>query len=128
MAGRSVLLVGLEPELIDFSQPDYARFPGLDAGKVRAALRADEARLRDLGYDAQTCLTDLGDTAEATLRAHLGRQRFDAVMIGAGVRMIPGQTRLFEMIVNLVREHAPHAKLCFNTQPSDTAEAVQRWV
>jgi len=34
---------------------------------------------------------------------------------------------LFEKLINLVHEHAPGAKICFNTTPADTAEAVQRW-
>ena len=36
--------------------------------------------------------------------------------------------RLFEKIVNLVLIHAPHARICFNTTPADTVEAVQRWI
>jgi hypothetical protein len=35
---------------------------------------------------------------------------------------------LFEKLINVVHQNAPTAKLCFNTKPSDTAEAVQRWV
>jgi hypothetical protein len=35
---------------------------------------------------------------------------------------------LFERLVNAVHEHAPRARLCFNTRPDDTAEAVKRWV
>jgi hypothetical protein len=35
---------------------------------------------------------------------------------------------LFEKIVNLVLVHAPQARICFNTNPADTAEAVRRWI
>jgi hypothetical protein len=31
-------------------------------------------------------------------------------------------------LINVVHQHAPHAKLCFNTLPGDTAAAVKRWV
>jgi hypothetical protein len=31
---------------------------------------------------------------------------------------------LFEKLINMVHEHAPQAKLCFNTKPSGTAQAV----
>ena len=34
---KSVLIVGLDPALIDFSQPGYA--PGMDAAKVLAGLK-----------------------------------------------------------------------------------------
>ena len=128
MAAKSVLIVGLQPKLIDFSLPDYAAFPGLDAAKVQSALDADEARLNSLGYDAQLCLTDFGETAESVVRDHLKRKKFDCVLIGAGVRTIGKNFILFEKLVNAVHEHAPQAKICFNTKPSDTAEAVQRWV
>ena len=125
---KSVLVIGLQPTLIDFSAPDYAAFPGLDAAKVLAALKADEERLNSLGYDVQMCLTDFGETAEAVAIDHLKRKRFDCVLIGAGVRTIPKNFILFEKLINVVHEHAPQAKLCFNTKPSDTAEAVQRWI
>jgi hypothetical protein len=35
---------------------------------------------------------------------------------------------LFERLLNLVHARAPGAKICFNSNPGDTAEAVQRWV
>jgi hypothetical protein len=35
---------------------------------------------------------------------------------------------LFETIINLVHALAPEARICFNTTPADTAEAVQRWI
>ncbi len=127
-AKKSVLVIGLQPTLIDFSAPDYAGFPGLDAAKVLAALKADEDRLNSLGYDVQLCLTDFGETAEAVVLDHLKRKRFDCVLIGAGVRTIPKNFILFEKLINVVHAHAPQAKVCFNTKPSDTAEAVQRWI
>ena len=125
---KTVLIVGLEPELIDFSSPDFAAFPGLNAAKVRSALEADAAKLKSLGYEAEMCLTDFGATAEATLRDHLRRQRFDCVLIGAGVRAVPSNLLLFEKLINVVHNSAPHAKICFNTKPDDTAAAIQRWI
>src|SRR5262245_59468321 len=35
---------------------------------------------------------------------------------------------LFEKLINVIHEHAPQAKICFNTLPSDTADAVKRWL
>jgi len=125
---RSVLLIGLEPTLIDFSDPTYAAFSGLDAQKVRAALDADRATLVALGYDADLCLTDFGETAGAVVEEWLARKTYDCVLIGAGVRTVPRHFALFERLINVLHEHAPGAKLCFNTRPDDTAEAVKRWV
>lgn len=125
---KSVLIIGLEPTLIDFSDPDFAAFPGMDAAKVLAGLKAAEDSLTQLGYDVRLCLTDFGETAESVVQDTLERKRFDCVLIGAGIRMIAAHTVLFEKLVNVVHAYAPHSKLCFNTRPTDTAEAVQRWL
>jgi hypothetical protein len=123
---KSVLVIGLDPTLIDFSQPGYA--PGLDATKVLAGLKASEEELARLGYRVQVCLTDFGETAGAVVQHRLGKERFDCVLIGAGVRANPSNFLLFEKLINVVHEHAPQARICFNTLPSDTAAAVQRWL
>ena len=123
---KSVLLIGLDPTLIDFSQPGYAE--GMDATKVLAGLKSSEDELTRLGCSVQMCLTDFGETAEAVVQSQLKQKRFDCILIGAGVRTVPSNFLLFEKLVNVVHEHAPQAKLCFNTKPSDTAEAVQRWL
>jgi len=119
---KSVLVIGLDPTLIDFSQPGYA--PGMDATKVLAGLKSSEDELTRLGYSVQMCLTDFGDTAEAVVQSVLKQKRFDCILIGAGVRTNPSNFILFEKLINVVHEHAPQAKLCFNTLPSDTAAAV----
>jgi DNA-binding LacI/PurR family transcriptional regulator len=125
---KSVLVIGLEPTLIDFSSPDYAAFPGLDAAKVMAGLKAAEESLTQQGYDVQLCLTDFGESAEATVRAQLEKKRYDCIVIGAGVRTIPANFLLFEKLINVVHSYASQAKICFNTKPTDTVEAVQRWI
>ena len=94
----------------------------------RAGLEKDVQRLRDLGYNADWLLIDRGETAEAVASAALQSNTFDCVLIGAGIRTVPPLFLLFQRLVNLVHEQAPHAKICFNTRPEDTAESVQRWV
>ncbi len=125
--GKSVLVIGLDPTLIDFSAPGYAD-TGMDAAKVLSGLKSSEDELTRLGYSVQMCLTDFGETAEAVVQSQLKRKRFDCILIGAGIRTIPSNFILFEKLINVVHEHAPQAKLCFNTKPSDTAEAVRRWL
>ena len=58
---KSVLVIGLDPALIDFSEPFYA--PGMDAIKVLAGLKSCEDELIAVGYSVQMCLTDFGETA-----------------------------------------------------------------
>ncbi|HLJ62475.1 MAG TPA: hypothetical protein VKT70_00090 [Stellaceae bacterium] len=57
----------------------------------------------------------------------LTARSYDYVLIGAGLRVPPSQMLLFEKIINLVHARAPRAKICFNTNPGDSVEAVQRW-
>jgi hypothetical protein len=121
-----VLVVGLDPALIDFSKPGYA--PGMTAAKVLAGIKLSEDGLARLGYSAKTCLTDFGETAETVVQDQLQQQRFDCVMIGAGVRSNPRNFLLFEKLINVVHQHAPQARLCFNQMPHDIADAVQRWL
>ena len=125
-AEKSVLVIGLDPALVDFSQPGYA--PGMDATKVLAGIKSSEEELTRLGYSVKTCMTDFGETAEAVVQRALEQNRFACVLIGAGVRSNPSNFILFEKLVNVVHEHASQAKLCFNTLPSDTAAAVKRWI
>jgi len=123
---KSVLVIGLDPALIDFSQPGYP--PGMNTAKVLAGLKSSEEELTRLGYIAQTCMTDFGETAEAVAQSQLKQRPWDCVLIGAGVRTVPSNFMLFEKLVNVVHEYAPQAKLCFNQLPHDIPEAVKRWV
>ena len=127
-ARRSALIIGIDPALIDFSSPDFAAAPGMNAAKVMAGLNAAVEGMRAIGYDAHLCLTDFGQTAGAVVTAQLQRRQFDCVLIGAGVRVAPSNFILFEKLINVVHEHAPRSKICFNTKPSDTLEALQRWM
>jgi hypothetical protein len=113
VAKTSVLIVGLEPSLIDFSDPAYGA-SGLNAAKIRAGFEADEAHLNELGYDAELCLIDFGETAETVLRERLAKQSFDCVMVGAGVRLIAQNTFLFEKLVNIV--HAVSGISAYETE------------
>ena len=120
---KVVLAIGIDPSLVEFSA-----FPGLTAELVRNYIDAQIERLRALGFDVDSCLIDLGDTAEAVAAMALRAKRFDCVVIGAGLREPAERLLLFEKIVNLVHIHAPQAAICFNTTPADTADAVRRWI
>jgi hypothetical protein len=121
---KKVLLIGLDPKVVD-----YAALPThLDEPTLRAGLDKDVHKLRDLGYQADWLLIDRGESAQAVVSAKLQSDTFDCILIGAGIRTVPPLFLLFEKLVNVVHEKAPRAKICFNTQPDDTAQSVQRWV
>ncbi|WFU72228.1 hypothetical protein [Bradyrhizobium sp. CB2312] len=120
---KRVLAIGIEP-----GNADYDAFPQLTPELVRNYIEAQLLRLRDLGFEVTSCLIDLDATAEAAVTAALRDERFDCIVIGAGLREPKERLLLFEKVLNLVHCLAPDAAICFNTTPADTAEAVQRWI
>jgi hypothetical protein len=120
---KRVLAIGMDPAFADFSA-----FPNLTPELVRNYIDAQIDQLRAFGFDTTSCLIDLGDTAESVVTETLKSRSFDCVVIGAGLREPKLQLLLFEKILNLVHTLAPDAKICFNTNPSDTLEAVRRWI
>ena len=117
-----VVLIGWNPEVVD-----YSKWPGLTAEKLTAALESDRNKLNDLGYDATLLFIDDAETAFNVVIEALKQEHYNCVLIGAGVRTVDEHFIVFERLVNAVHEAAPNAKICFNTNPSDTAAAVQRW-
>ncbi|MBH5370324.1 hypothetical protein [Bradyrhizobium glycinis] len=120
---KRVLAIGIEP-----GNANYNTFPQLTPELLRDYIEAQLLRLRDLGFEVTSCLIDLDATAEAGVVAALRDERFDCIVIGAGLREPRERLLLFEKVLNLVHRLAPDAAICFNTTPADTAEAVQRWV
>jgi hypothetical protein len=116
----TVLALGLDPTVVELIDA-----PGLTPERVRSFIEAQLERVRQHGYDVVTCMVDGGETADAVTRACLAAHRFDVVMIGAGLRA-PERVLLFERLLNLVHAHAPTARICFNTTPADSLEAIQR--
>jgi hypothetical protein len=131
MTKKKVLLIGIDPKLIDFSKNTTAA-TGWDANRVQTAGQDANKRLMELGYEVQSCLiVDLGETtAESVVSDILLREKFDCIMIGAGIRALPQHTLMFEKIINTIHQKAPPSstKICFNTNPNDTVEAVLRWI
>lgn len=125
IAKKKVLFLGIDPKLIDVN---LATTTGWDANRLKAAAQEAKNKLTEAGYEVQNCLVDLGETAESAVSDTLSREKFDCIMIGAGVRILPQHTVLFEKIINAIHQKAPpSSKICFNTDPIDTVEAVLRW-
>ena len=126
MGKARVLLIGLDPAVVDFSR---VPIPGLTVEKLTASLNAEVARLTALNYTVRMLYTDTGATAEAVVTQALKQGSYDCIMIGAGVRIVSDHFLLFEKLINVVHANVPAStRICFNTHPGDTTEAVQRWV
>jgi hypothetical protein len=125
---KNVLVIGIDPKCIDFSSPEFSTMPGLTKEKVFAGITNAVDALNKSGYEAKACWIDLGETAKEVIKQDLQKKTFDAVVIGAGIRKPDSNFMLFERIINIVHKYAPDASICFNTVPTDTIQAVQRWV
>ena len=123
MSNKSILLIGLKPEVVDFN-----KWPHLSIEKLNTAFKEIIDQLENLGYDAELCLTDLGETALKVVQAKLEETNYAVVVIGAGVRTDPDLLELFEAVINQIHESSPKSKIAFNSNPDDTVEAVQRWI
>jgi hypothetical protein len=123
-----VLLVGYEPESVDFSNP--ALLPGITAEKIRAGVAVALKQMIDRGWQGDVCYIRPDGTAEQTVTRHLAsiNANYDCVVIGAGVRLPPQSLADFEAVVNAIHRAAPGAAIAFNTRPDDSADAAARWL
>lgn len=119
-----ILFVGQKPETVDFSDP--ALPPGFDADKINAGIAIAVEKIRERGWQGDTCMITPDAAGSAMLETALRGAVFDCVVIGGGLRLPPKSLALFETVVNLVHRAAPDAAIAFNTRPEDTAEAAAR--
>ena len=123
----TAIQIGLDPDVIDCSSPDFAQFPGLSTEKLRAANNDNVAALHAAGYDVDNCLIDFGQAGSDKARQWLEAKRYDAVLIGAGVRLVAGNTLLFESIVNAAHTTQPGCRFVFNRAAVPTPDDIRRW-
>jgi hypothetical protein len=123
----TAIQIGLDPDAIDYSSSDFAQFPGLSKEKLRAANDDNMAALRAAGYHVDNCLIDFGDAGADKARQWLEAKRYDAVLIGAGLRLVAANTLLFEAIVNAAHVSQPDCRFVFNRAAVATPDDICRW-
>jgi len=121
-----VLLVGFDPEAVDYTDP--ALPPGMNAEKVRAGIAVAVKQFTDRGWEVDLGYIRPDESAGPTVESQLASKKYDCVVIGAGVRLPPRQLAIFEAVVNAVHRAAPRATIAFNTRPDDSADAASRWL
>jgi hypothetical protein len=120
----SILFVGQKPETVDFTDPSLP--PGFNADKINAGIAIALEKIRERGWQGDTCMITPDAAGSAMLATALRGAAYDCVVIGGGLRLPPKGLGLFETVVNLVHKAAPNAAIAFNTRPEDTAEAAAR--
>jgi hypothetical protein len=120
-----VLSIGIHPRSLHYSTlPD-----DFDEATLTALIERGNAALRDAGFSFVPCLVDSSpEAAEQQIRNQLQDTQFGLAMIGGGIRLMPENTELFERIVNVLHEVSPGIRLCFNTAPDNTVDALRRWI
>ena len=121
-----VLLLGYDPETVDFSDP--ALPPGMTVEKVNAGMAVALKQFAERGWDGDVGLIRPDETAGPETERLVASKSYDCVVIGGGVRLPPRGLALFETVINAVRKAAPGAAIAFNTRPDDSADAAARWL
>ena len=121
-----VLLLGYDPETVDFSDP--ALPSGMTAEKVHAGIAVAMKQFADRGWEGDLGYIRPDETAGPAVERLLAAKNYDCVVIGAGVRLPPKGLALFEVVINAVHKFAPGAAIAFNTTPHDSADAAGRWL
>ena len=121
-----ILLLGLDPESVDFSDP--ALPPGMTAEKVHAGIAVAMKGFTERGWESDVCFIRPDENAGPTVERQLFSTNYDCVVIGGGVRLPPRNLALFEVVIDAIRKAAPRAAIAFNTRPDDSADAAARWV
>lgn len=123
---KRILSIGIDPYTLDFPLPGFP--PGFDADTIDRGMKSEKAKLDAQGYPTDIYLIDSKNWDLQPLEQLLQTTPFAAIVIGAGIRVMPAYFLLFEKLINCLHEHAPTARIVFNTNPTDSAEAVGRWV
>ena len=100
----------------------------MTAEKIHAGVKVALAEMTGRGWIAENCFINPDETAVPTVEHRLTGDRYDCVVVGAGVRLPPSRLALFEALVNAVRRAAPHTAIAFNSRPEDTGAAAAHWI
>lgn len=123
---KKILIIGMDPHTIDFTNPEIPQ--GLTIEIIEKGAKATLEKLYSIGYSAEHFLIETGATGLSNLAKQLNEENYDGIVIGNGIRSITSNFILFEQIINVVHTNAPKSKIIFNTLPSNTDEAVKRWL
>jgi hypothetical protein len=125
---NKILILGMDPTLVDFQATQFDGAPNLSHEKVAEAIKLSVQELTAMGLEIVKCTIDLGETAVEVLRQKLAEHQYKIILLGAGIRVPYSNFLLFEKLINCIHENAPEAKICFNTNPSDTTSTIKRWL
>ena len=80
-----ILLLGYEPEAVDFSDP--ALPPGMTVEKVHAGIAVALKQFAERGWESDVCYIRPDETAGPAVERQLASKSYDCVVVGGGVRL-----------------------------------------
>lgn len=119
-----VLMVGIDPDEVDFSDPSLP--PGLDADKIRAGIEASLKQLATNGHAASPIFVSDEQPKLDALTERLARDDIDCVTIGGGVTRPPNNIELFEAVLNIILRADPTPRIALVLGPENAPAAVDR--
>lgn len=120
---KKFLLIGLNPESIDFSAPGVPA--GMTAEKLLATITDVQKHFADQGEHLDNCKVKPDGSAEATVTAQLAHATYNCILIGGGIQQ-PQNMEMFERIINSILRHAPGIPIGLVNLPKDAPETVAR--
>src|SRR3974390_510415 len=123
---KRVVLIGFDPETVDFSDP--ALPPGMTGERIHAGVKLALADFAGRGWHPEVCFINPDETAVPTVERCLASGVYDCVVIGAGVRLPPSRLVVFEAVATAPHRPAPQAAIAFTTRPEDSGAAAARWI
>lgn len=123
---RAILACGVQ---FHSEVPAYFRQIWGTPEEIGGKIKADLARAHEAGFDVTSYQVHVDRLAEGLrgLEDKLKEQDWDAVMVGAGVRLVPEFSAIFEALVNVCRKHVPaNVPFLFNDGPSGHCDALGR--
>jgi hypothetical protein len=123
----TAIQIGLHPDAVDYESADFSQFKGLTKERLTKANSDNVGELRAAGYEVDNCLIATGEEGARKARTWLSAKRYDAVLIGAGVRLVASNTLLFEAIVNAAHAANPECRFVFNYTATSTPDDIRRW-
>ncbi|MDB5680683.1 MAG: hypothetical protein JWO16_488 [Sphingomonas bacterium] len=119
-----ILLVGIDPDLVDFSDPAVP--PGMNADMIRRGIRTALEEMTTAGHEPHHLYIPVDPAGVHVLSDKLAGEPFDCVVVGGGVRIPPSNLLLFEAVLNTIVRAVLRPPIALVAHPGEAAAAVAR--
>jgi len=119
-----VLMVGINPDLVDFLDPSLP--PGMNADIIRRGIAKSVEDFRAMGEEAIPFLISADPAEAGRLADHLAGEAIDCVTIGGGVHRPPQNLVLLEALINAVVRAPSRPAIALVARPDEAPAAVAR--